>query len=255
MKGTSIIFVDPFGKEHDAIVTAENGLHPGFVSLVYVDVAAPEAENVRKVFDIPHVSQVAAETNPDLSTYHVNCWKYFGDSHNAPPDDHAQHDHPFKYMADQLKAHQDAPQPTDGEDEMLARRAASAAAAGQTLQAFLREGLSGPVPTQEAPSAADLADFLQNNPDAQKAMAAEETGSLEPGVGTWPVPISGGPGEAVPLALEGVVHQLNTDNPANMGALDKLKAAITSFPHKEPDVTAQLEADAKAADADATGTP
>jgi len=203
MKGTSVIYIDPFGGEHDAIVTAENGLHPGFLSLVYVDVKAPEADNVRKLFDIPHMdARVNTETNPDLPDYHVNVWKDYDEDHDAPPSDQAQHEHPFKFQADKLREHQEEPRPTDGEDEMKARAAASAAAAGNDSS-----------PASEAPALPSAAD-LDTVADEQKA--AEAT--------------------------------------AKPSALDKLKALAANYHGKEPDVTAQLEADAKASDSDATGT-
>lgn len=96
MKGTTVTYVDPFGKEHDALVTAENGLHPGFLTLVYVDVNAPEPENVKKLYDIAHISDPSKEeTNPDLPTYHVNAWKERYEQHRMLPEDHPAFDHPF----------------------------------------------------------------------------------------------------------------------------------------------------------------
>lgn len=96
-KSKIVIYVDAFGKEHDALVTALNGLNAGYVSLVYVDMAAPEADNVKKLFDVAHMSDASkAETNANLPAYQLNCWKEVGEAHSAPPADHPMFDHQFK---------------------------------------------------------------------------------------------------------------------------------------------------------------
>jgi hypothetical protein len=90
-----VVYVDGLGREHEALVTAVNGLHPGLVTLVFVDVNAPEPENVKKIFDVAHMSQIT-EPNPDLPNYQVNCWKEFYENHRALPADHPAFDHPAK---------------------------------------------------------------------------------------------------------------------------------------------------------------
>jgi hypothetical protein len=95
MKGTSVLYIDPSGKEHTFLVTALNGLNEGFISGVYVDMTAPEPDNLKSVYDIPHMSHESRqETNPDLPRYVVHCWKEKGESHLALPADHPQFDHP-----------------------------------------------------------------------------------------------------------------------------------------------------------------
>jgi hypothetical protein len=94
-KSHSVVYVDGLGREHEALVTAVNGLHPGLVTLVFVDVNAPEPENVKKIFDVAHMSQIT-EPNPDLPNYQVNCWKEFYENHRALPADHPAFDHPAK---------------------------------------------------------------------------------------------------------------------------------------------------------------
>ena len=102
-KGHSIIYVDPFGKEHDALVVALNGLNEGFISIVYVDNDAPEADNVRRVYDIPHISEPSkGEINPSLPTFHVNAWKEYFEEHNPLPIDHPANDHPFASQIDRM---------------------------------------------------------------------------------------------------------------------------------------------------------
>jgi hypothetical protein len=95
-KQDAVIYIDGYGREHDALVTAVNEREQGFVTLVYVDVNAPEPENVKKLFDIAHVSHASKqEPNPDLPSYDVNAWKQRGELHRALPADHPAFDHPF----------------------------------------------------------------------------------------------------------------------------------------------------------------
>lgn len=55
MKKTEyVLYTDPSGKEHDALVTGLNGLHEGYATVVYVDEDAPESDNIKKVFDVAH---------------------------------------------------------------------------------------------------------------------------------------------------------------------------------------------------------
>lgn len=96
-KGKNVLYVDSFGVEHDALVTAVNGLNLGFVTLVYVDMKAPEASNLITKFDVPHVSDKSQdENNPALPRYTLNVWKDAGEEHKAPPADHPIFDHPAK---------------------------------------------------------------------------------------------------------------------------------------------------------------
>lgn len=95
-KQDAVVYIDGYGREHDALVTAVNEREQGFVTLVYVDVNAPEPENVKKLFDIAHVSHESKqEPNPDLPSYDVNAWKQRGELHRALPEDHPAFDHPF----------------------------------------------------------------------------------------------------------------------------------------------------------------
>lgn len=129
-KQEHVIYVDGLSREHDAIVTAVNqrgdycsvcqssdrgdrrfvggapctndsfhkGTAPGehYVTLVYVDVHRNESDNLVKVYDVKHISMLERETNPDLTTFHVNCWKYEDEDHAALPEDHPSFDHPFQ---------------------------------------------------------------------------------------------------------------------------------------------------------------
>lgn len=129
-KQEHIIYIDGLSKEHDAIVTAVNqrgdycsvcqssdrsdrrfvggapctndsfhkGTAPGehYVTLVYVDVHRNESDNLVKVYDVKHISMLERETNPDLTTFHVNAWKYEDEGHAALPEDHPAFDHPFQ---------------------------------------------------------------------------------------------------------------------------------------------------------------
>jgi len=96
-KGKAVIFVDALGKEHSALVTALNVAHEGYVSLIYIDAGAPEADNIKTASDVPHISDASrADSNPDLPSYPLNAWKEPGEEHRALPADHPQFDHPFK---------------------------------------------------------------------------------------------------------------------------------------------------------------
>jgi hypothetical protein len=93
-KGNFVVYLDQVGKEHSALVTAMNPLNEGFVTLIYIDQNAPEGDNIRKLFDVRHLSRVK-EANPTLPTYHVHCWKSVGESHTALPPDHPALDNPL----------------------------------------------------------------------------------------------------------------------------------------------------------------
>jgi hypothetical protein len=95
-KGQAVLYIDGFGREHEALVTAVNGMNLGFVTLVHVDINSPEADNIRKIFDVAHVSHESKqEPNPSLPSYDVNAWKFVGEIHRALPTDHPAFDHPF----------------------------------------------------------------------------------------------------------------------------------------------------------------
>src|SRR4029077_20927885 len=72
----------------------DNPLNEGFLSLIYIDPHAPEGDNVKKLFDVRHISKVQ-ETNPALPTYHLNAWKEVDESHTALPSDHPALDNPL----------------------------------------------------------------------------------------------------------------------------------------------------------------
>ncbi len=108
MKRTEpVIYCDAKGVEHEALVFAVNPLNEGYLSLVYVDPSKPDADNVVKVFDVRHMSSIsefrtvkyssgqdAEEGNPDLPTYHLNCWKNLFEHSKALPSDHPAYYHP-----------------------------------------------------------------------------------------------------------------------------------------------------------------
>lgn len=95
-KSKHAMYVDGLGKEHYALVTAINQLHPGYVTLVYVDEDASERENLKTVYDVPHLSEKNAEPNPALPSYDVHGWKEVDEEHKALPSDHPAFDHPHK---------------------------------------------------------------------------------------------------------------------------------------------------------------
>jgi hypothetical protein len=124
-KNKAIIYIDPSGKEHDALVTAINQMHDGVISLIY---AVDDPENrgalnstTIEVFDIPHMSAqsevhtvpasgelgmrgvVVEQGNSDLPTYHIHCWKEAGEEHKALPADHPAFD--GKYAWPQADEH------------------------------------------------------------------------------------------------------------------------------------------------------
>lgn len=95
-KSEHVIYIDPQGREHAALVTALNGLNQGYLSVIYIDAEAPERENQREVFDIPHFSDPArSEHSAKLPDIHLNCWKEVGEAHAVPASDHPMFDHPF----------------------------------------------------------------------------------------------------------------------------------------------------------------
>lgn len=105
-----VVYVDGYGKEHDALVTAVNVREPNYVSLCYVDANAPEADNVRHLWDVPNRAVAQKETNPDLPQYDVNCWKDSYEPHAKLPEDHPAFDHPFK-AAEQTETGQSIQRP------------------------------------------------------------------------------------------------------------------------------------------------
>ena len=109
MKAETVIYVDAKGAEHEALVRALNGLNPGYITVSYVDVDAPEGDNLKTVYDIPHVTARTEMTtvkaadgsdflqgNAGLPSIQLNCWKEYHESHTAPAADHPMFDHPFK---------------------------------------------------------------------------------------------------------------------------------------------------------------
>ncbi len=96
-KGKTVVYIDPAGVPHDALVLAENGLNPGFVTLAYVDLQAPESTNLKTVFDVPHFTDGSKdETNPAKPRYALNAWREHDEAHLGIPADHPHFDHPFK---------------------------------------------------------------------------------------------------------------------------------------------------------------
>jgi hypothetical protein len=66
-KAHQVIHIDQVGTEHEALVTALNGMHDGFVSLIFIDPQAPEAENVKKVYDVAHASHPSKDSQTPTS--------------------------------------------------------------------------------------------------------------------------------------------------------------------------------------------
>lgn len=115
-KGKSVIYVDSLGKAHDALVRAVNVMHPGFVTVAYVDEKADERDNVVVVYDVPHKDDESradvrmviadgptslrgtaiAEGNPDLPHFDINVWMERDEEHTPLPADHPAFDHPWK---------------------------------------------------------------------------------------------------------------------------------------------------------------
>lgn len=116
-KAFPVVYIDAAGKEHAALVFAakrrsvyrgadgreqvlltpvSEGDEDCFVSGVYVDAKARESESIKQFYDVPHFTDESKqEPNPALPSYQLNCWKEFGEEHNAIPTDHPNFDHPF----------------------------------------------------------------------------------------------------------------------------------------------------------------
>jgi hypothetical protein len=117
----SIVYIDAFGNQHDALVIAINQMHEGVISVAYVgDGGRFGAEPLKFAFDIQHMSARSEMTtvqvsdkenpahlaafpdgvkqgNPKLPTYHLNCWKEPDEEHKALPSDHPAFDHPYDF--------------------------------------------------------------------------------------------------------------------------------------------------------------
>jgi hypothetical protein len=121
-KNKAIIYIDPSGKEHDALVVGVNQMHEGVISVAFADDApGREYSTVEFVYDIPHMSAqsevhtvpasgelgmrgvVVEQGNSDLPTYHIHCWKEAGEEHKALPEDHPAFD--GKYAWPQADEH------------------------------------------------------------------------------------------------------------------------------------------------------
>jgi hypothetical protein len=99
-KAQSVIYCDTKGLEHEALVFATNPFNPSYVSLVYIDESKPDANNRVEKFDVQHMDEIK-EANPDLPTYHLNCWKEtYAWSKELPPD-HPAYDHPHQKTHDE----------------------------------------------------------------------------------------------------------------------------------------------------------
>jgi hypothetical protein len=97
MKAAAVIYVDVRGAEHDALVRAVNNFHEGYVDLVYVDADAPEGDNVKTVFSVPHMDDESKkEPNPTLPQIHLNVWKEHYRVHGEPAPDHPIFDSPYE---------------------------------------------------------------------------------------------------------------------------------------------------------------
>src|SRR5271167_2064961 len=92
--GHFITYVAADGKQYNALVLKVDQLHPGYVSLVAI-----EGEGNPVVHDsVPHMSDPSKdENNPTLPRYALNCWKEYGEEHEAPPADHPMFAHKFPH--------------------------------------------------------------------------------------------------------------------------------------------------------------
>lgn len=98
-KAKLVIYIDPNGVEHEALVRAVNPLNEGFATLVYVDDKAPESDNLKTVFDVAHHHDESKDENhPDLPRFVLNCWKDVAEAHEAIPPEHPHFDHPHMAM-------------------------------------------------------------------------------------------------------------------------------------------------------------
>jgi hypothetical protein len=70
------------------------------VSLVYIDESKPDANNRVEKFDVQHMDEIK-EANPDLPTYHLNCWKETWQYSKELPPDHPAYDHPHQKTHDE----------------------------------------------------------------------------------------------------------------------------------------------------------
>jgi hypothetical protein len=87
-----VVYLDAKGVPHNALVKSLNQLHDGFVSVSYQDAEGRTID----VYDVPHMDHESRqEPNPDLPTFHINCWKYPDEDHNVAPKDHPMFDHRF----------------------------------------------------------------------------------------------------------------------------------------------------------------
>src|SRR5258708_2303683 len=171
-KSKHAMYGDGLGKEHYALVTAINQLHPGYVTLVYVDEDAPEPNNLKTVYDVAHLSAKGGEPNPGLPSYDVHGWKEVDEEHKAPPSDHPAFDHPHKLPEfDQDGARIPISRP-EYEAEVAAHQASTSLPGGEVSDLVIEtktytDGSSAtgvaPLPDQSpeqqaagAPSAADL---------------------------------------------------------------------------------------------------
>lgn len=88
-----VVYLDTKGVEHNGLVKDVNQLHDGYLSLSYQDVEGRSID----VYDVPHFTHPSREeTNPDLPTFHLHCWKNRGEDHTPIPKDHPMFDHPFE---------------------------------------------------------------------------------------------------------------------------------------------------------------
>jgi hypothetical protein len=99
-KAQSVIYCDAKGLEHEALVFAVNPFNPSYVSLVYIDESKPDANNRVEKFDVQHMDEIK-EANPDLPTYHLNCWKETWQYSKELPPDHPAYDHPHQKTHDE----------------------------------------------------------------------------------------------------------------------------------------------------------
>jgi hypothetical protein len=180
-----VIYIDPKGVPKNALVKSLNQLHEGYLSLSYQDAEGRSID----VFDVPHMDDESRqEPNPDLPTFHINCWKYPDEDHNRAPKDHPMFDHPFEPPTlddDGRRIPKPRPEFDAVVEEHQAGKAAGnggavgAAVADDSNQA---DGVASAVPVVTLPEAT-LSELLAQN-ESLKAQSPEQSAAREHAVAT-----------------------------------------------------------------------
>lgn len=171
-----VVYIDPKGVPKNALVKSLNQLHDGYVSLSYQDAEGRPVD----VFDVPHMDDESRqEPNPDLPTFHINCWKYPEEDHNRAPKDHPMFDHPFAPATLDNDGRR-IPKPRPLLDAVVAEHQAGKAAGNGGAVGFAvaddsnqADGVASAVPVVTLPQAT-LSELLAQN-ESLKAQLATTT--------------------------------------------------------------------------------